>query len=98
MVAFSNLPFPRLKRTSTICKDKALDSYSSYERIVLIADFNSEDHETFLYQHDLENIVKEGTCFKNSFKPFTTDLFLTNNSSYFQNIKSSFTGQIFINW
>ena len=48
--------------------DKALDCYSSYDRIVLIGDFNSEDHETcmetFLYQHNLTNIVKEGTCFK----------------------------------
>ena len=50
--------------------DKALDCYSSYDRIVLIGDFNSENNETcmetFLYQHNLENIVKEGTCFKNS--------------------------------
>ena len=33
--------------------DKALDCYSSYDRIVLIGDFNSEDRktcmETFLY-------------------------------------------------
>ena len=67
--------------------DKALDCYSSYDRIVLIGDFNSEDHETcmetFLYQHNLTNIVKEGTCFKNSSKPSIIDLFLTNNSSYF---------------
>ena len=48
--------------------------------------------ETFLYQHNLENIVKEGICFKNSSKPSTTDLFLTNNSSYFQNTKTFFTG------
>ena len=76
--------------------DKALDCYSSYDRIVLIGDFNSEDHETcmetFLYQHNLTNIVKEGTCFKNSSKPSTIDLFLTNNSSYFQNTKTFFTG------
>ena len=48
--------------------DKALDCYSSYDRMVLIGDFNSEDHETcmetFLYQNNLTNIVKEGTCFK----------------------------------
>ena len=66
--------------------DKALDCYSSYDRIVLI-DINSEDHETcmeiFLYQPNLENIVKEGTCFKNSSKPSTID---------FQNTKTFFTG------
>ena len=76
--------------------DKALDCYSSYDRIILIGDFNSEDHktcmETFLYQHNLTNIVKEGTCFKNSSKPSTIDLFLTNNSFYFQNTKTFFTG------
>ena len=47
--------------------DKALDCYSSYDRIVLIGDFNSEDHETcmetLLYKHNLTNIVKEGKCF-----------------------------------
>ena len=57
--------------------DKALDCYSSYDRIVLIGDFNSEDHETcmetFLYQHNLTNIVEEGTCFKNSSKHSTID-------------------------
>ena len=47
---------------------------------------------TFLYQHNPENIVKEGTCFKNSLKLSTIDLFLTNSSSYFQNTKTFFTG------
>ena len=37
--------------------------------------------ETFLYQHNLKNIVEEGTCLKNSSKPSTIYLFLTNNSS-----------------
>ena len=41
---------------------------------------------------NLENIVKESTCFKNSSKPSTIDLFLANNSSYFQNTKTFFTG------
>ena len=48
--------------------------------------------ENFLYQHNLTNIVKEGTCFKNSSKPSTINLFLTNNGSYFQNTKTFFTG------
>ena len=38
--------------------DKTLDCYSSYDRIVLIGDFSSEEYETcmetFLYQHNLE--------------------------------------------
>ena len=74
---------------------EALDCYSSYDRIVLKGDFNSGDHETcmetFLYQHNLTNIVKKGTCFKHSSKLPTIDLFLTNNSSYFQNTKIFFT-------
>ena len=50
--------------------DKALDCYSSYDRIVLIGDFNSEGNETcmetFLYQHNFKNIVREATSFKSS--------------------------------
>ena len=59
--------------------DKALDCYTSHDRMVLIGDFNFEDHETymktFLYQHNLANIVKEGTYLKNSSKPATIDFF-----------------------
>ena len=47
--------------------------------IVLIGDFNSQDHETcmhtFLYHCILASIVKEGACFKNSSKHPTIDLF-----------------------
>ena len=48
--------------------------------------------ETFLYQQNPTNIVKKDTCFKNSSKSFTINLFLTNNSSYFQNTKAVLTG------
>ena len=97
MVAFWNLPSPSQNDQYYFeALDKALDCYSSYDRIVLIGDFNSEDHETsmetFLYQHNLTNIVKGSTCFKNSSKPSTINLFLTNNGSYFQNTKTFFTG------
>ena len=83
--------------------DKVLDCYSSYDRIVLMGDFNSDDleacMETFLYQNNLGNIVKEGACFKHSSKLSTIDSFLTNNSSYFQNTKTFLrVFQIFINW
>ena len=46
----------------------------------------------FLYQRDLENLVKDKTCFKNTNNPSTIDLFLTNNSSAFQNTTTTFTG------
>ena len=41
--------------------DKALDLYSHYDKKLLVGDFNTEVSDvlsTFLYQHDLENLVK----------------------------------------
>ena len=68
--------------------DKALDTYSNYEKVLLIGDFNAEitEHyiETFLYEHELSNFVKEKTCFKNMQNPTCIDLLLTNNSYAFQ--------------
>ena len=75
--------------------DKAIDLYSQYDKKLLVADFNREVSDvlsTFLYQHDLENLVKEKTCFKNANNPSTIDLFLTNNSLAFQNTTTTFTG------
>ena len=46
----------------------------------------------FLYQHDLENLFKDKTCFKNANNSNTTDAFLTNNSLSFQNTTATFTG------
>ena len=37
----------------------------------------------FLYQHDLYNLGKVGTCFKNSSKPTSIDLFLTTKKYTF---------------
>ena len=62
---------------------KALDLYSHYDEKLLFGDFNTEALEVlsiFLYQHDIENLVKDKTCFKNANNPSTIDLFLTNNS------------------
>lgn len=46
---------------------KALDTYCQYDKI-LSSDFNSEVSEvcldSFLYQRDLKNLLKEKTCFK----------------------------------
>ena len=47
---------------------------------------------SFLYQNDLENFVKDKTCFKNANNPSTIDLFLTNNSLAFQKTTTTFTG------
>ena len=50
--------------------DKALDVYSNYKNVLLFGDFNAQIEEThldtFLYQHELANINKEPTCYKNS--------------------------------
>ena len=71
------------------CIDKALDTYSNYDNVLLAGDFNAEDDESclsnFLYQHDLYNLVKVDTCFKNSSKPTSIDIFLTTKNTHFQN-------------
>ena len=48
--------------------DKVLDAYCQYDKILLSGDFNYEISEvcldSFLYQRDLKNLLKEKTCFK----------------------------------
>ena len=50
--------------------DKALDLHSYYDKKLLVGDFNVEVSgnvlSTFLNQYDLENLVKDITCFKNA--------------------------------
>ena len=51
---------------------------------LLIGDFNTETSESridsFIYEHDLQNLVKEKTCFKSVENPSCIDLILTNNA------------------
>ena len=58
------------------CIDKALYTFSNYD-VLLAREFNAEDDEPFLsiflYQHDLHNLVKVGTCFKYTSKPTSVD-------------------------
>ena len=74
----------------------ALDVYSNYENILLVGDFNAQIGEacldTFLYQHELENVNKEPTCSKNSENPSCIDFILTNNSRSFFKTNIFFTG------
>ena len=69
--------------------DKAFYTYSSYEKRLFIWDFNTETSEpridSFIYEHDLHNLVKEKTCFKSVENPSCIDLILTNNTIAFQN-------------
>ena len=66
--------------------DKAFDTYSSYEKRVLIGDFNTETSEpridSFIYEHDLQNLEN----------PICINLILTNNAMAFQNTTTVFTG------
>ena len=69
--------------------------YSHYNKNLLVGDFNTDVSNVlniFLYQHDLENLAKDKTCFKNANNPSTIDLFLTNNSLAFQNTTITFNG------
>ena len=76
--------------------DNALDVYSNYENILLVGDFNTQIGETctdtFLYQHELKNVNKEPTCYKNSKRPSCLDFILTNNRRSFFKINTLFTG------
>ena len=64
--------------------------------VLLAGGFNAEDYEacssTFLYQHDLYNLVRGGTCFKNSSKPTSIDLFLTTKNTHFKNSVAVYSG------
>ena len=53
---------------------KAIDVYhQTYNKFLLIGDFNVEDTEPclsqFLFEYDVKNIVSENTCFKSKDNP-----------------------------
>ena len=60
--------------------DEAFDTYSKYDKVLLIGDFNIEISEqrteSFLYMHELCNLVKEKTCFKNMQNPNYVELMM----------------------
>ena len=70
-----------------------LDTYNStYEKSLLVGDFNAEEREAclmdFMYQYDLKNLVKEKTCFKSIENPSCIDIFLTNHPKCFHHTKA----------
>ena len=75
--------------------DKALGTYSSYEKPLLIGDLNTETSEphidSFVYGHELHNLVKKKTCFKSVENPSYIELILTNNTIVFQDTTAIFT-------
>ena len=74
----------------------ALDSYSNYDKFLLIGGFNIEDSEpclkNVLLQYDAKNLINKKTCFKSIDNPSCIDLFLTNNPKSFQNTTTVCTG------
>ena len=76
---------------------KALDVYSEfYDKMLLAGDFNAEEGEScfdsFLFEYNLKNLVKEKTCYKNPENPSCIDLFLTSNARSFQKTTTVSTG------
>ena len=76
--------------------DKAFNTYSSYEKRLRLGDFHTEISEpridSFVYEHELHNLVKEKTCFNSAHDPSCIDLILANNAVAFQNKTTVFTG------
>ena len=69
---------------------KGLDIYmNKYDNILFLGDFNSEMSENYLNDffnvYNLQNIVKEPTCFKNHENPSCIDLLLINRPWCFEN-------------
>ena len=75
--------------------DKAFDTYSDYEKRLPVGYFNTEISEprieSLLYEHELQNLVKDKTCFKSIYKP-SINLLLKNSAMAFQNTSTVFTG------
>ena len=63
---------------------------------MFVGDFNTEISEqrieSFFYMHELCNVVKEKTCFKNMQNPSCIDISLTNNVHAFQQTITIGTG------
>ena len=77
---------------------KGLGFYlSNYEKILLMGDFNYGMSETSINSfHNLYNLkclVQEPNCYKNPWRPFCIDLFLSNCDHHF--VETDFTNWSF---
>ena len=67
-----------------------------YENLLLLGDFNSTMSEKamkdFCEMYNLENLIKEPTCYKNPSNPSSIDVMLTNKKLSFQNSMTVETG------
>ena len=76
---------------------KGLDNYlANYDNILLLGDFNSTMSEKpmkdFCELYDLQNLIKDPTCYKNASNPSSIDVILTNRKNSFQNSMTIETG------
>ena len=76
---------------------KELDKFlPSYENLLLLGDFNSsiseKEMKDFCDMYNLENLIKEPTCYKNAMNPSSIDVMLTNRKDSFQNSMTIETG------
>ena len=74
-----------------------LDKYlSSYENLMVFGDFNSEMSENemidFCETYNLQNLIKDPTCYKSISNPSSIDVMLTNKKSSFVNSMTLETG------
>ena len=69
---------------------------SKYDNLLMLGDWNSAITEECMSQfcdmYDLENLIKEPTCFKSNGNPSSIDVILTNRKSKFQNSMTVETG------
>ena len=58
--------------------DKALHVYSTYEKVLITGDFNTQEGKkclnTFLYQHEWKSLNKKASCYKILNQPSCIDL------------------------
>ena len=78
---------------SVMKMDKLLPKY---ENLLMLGDWNSTVNEkslaNFCEMYNLENLIKEPTCFKSAENPSSIDIILTNKKLSFQNTMTIETG------
>ena len=70
--------------------DRASDTYSNYEKRLLVRDFNTKTSEprtdSFVCEHELHNLVKEKTCFKSVHNPNCNAMAFPNTTTVFNGL------------
>ena len=69
---------------------------ANYDNILILGDLNStmsdEPMKNCCEIYNLENLIKEPTCYKNPDNPSSIDVILTNSKNSFQNAMAIETG------